>query len=266
MIAAALGVAAAAAAGASARWNWWRPAIEGIPVLMYHRIGVPPPGARHGKLWVRPADFRRQVETLLLRGYRPLLFSELSESRPEPEKPALITFDDGYADNYEAAFPTLRELGAKANVFLVHDGIGRHDGWHDPEGEPWVRMLTLERILEMQGSGLVEFGSHTMTHAHLPSLDIERSRWEIFESKARLEDKLGREVSAFAYPYGAGAFVPELRRLVLEAGYRRDFGIRQGLMPLGWAPESGPIPRLLIRGDDTRLDFHLNLTRGRARL
>ena len=271
MIATAAAVAGAAAAlGASARWNWWRPKVRGIAAPMYHKVGVPPPGSQLAKLWVTPEDFRRQLQYLKERGWTTLLFAELREieegRRKAPEKPVVLTFDDGYANNHELAFPLLKEFGMKANIFLVYETMERHNAWHDPATEPWLRMLTWEQIGEMQDSGLVEFGSHTMRHRNLPTIPLEEARWEIRESKRRLEAKLGREMVGFAYPYGSGAYVPEVRALAREAGYRYDFGIKQGISPFPWDPASGPLKRLLIRGDDTMLDFHLNMTRGRARL
>ncbi|MBI4425599.1 MAG: polysaccharide deacetylase family protein [Elusimicrobia bacterium] len=264
-------VGVAAAIGASCRWNWWRPLVTGgLPCLMYHKIGDPPPDSKLAKLWIAADEFRWQMEYLLRNGYTPLLLRELRAaelgSRTLPPKPALVTFDDGYANNYEEAYPILRELGVKGNVFLVYETIDHHNAWHDPASEPWLRMLTWKQALEMQDSGLVEFGSHTMRHRNLPSLPLEEARWEIFESKRRLEEKLGRPMTGFAYPYGAGAYAPAVRQAAREAGYPYDFGIRQGISPWPWDPERhGPLKRLFIRRDDNRFDFHLNLTRGKAR-
>ena len=235
---------------------------------MYHKIGEAPAASRLKKLWVRASDFRWQMEYLLRHGYTPVLFSELSSAASGaefPRNPVLVTFDDGYANNYEAAFPVLQELKIKANVFLVFETIGRHNAWHDPSTEPWLRMMDLAQIERMQESGLVEFGSHTMSHKNLAAIPIEEARWEMRESKKRLEEMLGRPVTAFAYPYGSGAFKPEVRTAALEAGYLHDFSVRQGIAPCPWEPGLGPIPRLLIRGDDNRFDFHLNLTRGKSR-
>ena len=253
----------------SARWNWWRPTTQGLPTLMYHKIGEHPPGSKLAKLWVTAQDFLRQMNYLKRHEYTSVLFSELRDAelgrRPMPERPVLVTFDDGYANNYEAAFPILAETGTKGNIFLVYEAMERHNSWHDPSSEPWMRMLTWAQNAEMQRSGLVEFGSHTMRHADLARLPLEEARWELNESKKRLEDKLGREMIGFAYPYGAGAFVAEVRALAREAGYRYDFSIKQGISSWPWLPESGPLKRLFIRGDDYMLDFHLNLTRGKAR-
>lgn len=260
-----------AAAGASARWNWWRPRVaDGIPTLMYHKIGDAPPRSRLAKLWVRPDDFRRQLEYLKKHGYTAITCRDWNDAEkglsPLPAKPVLITFDDGYMNNFEFAFPILREHGMKGCVFLVYETVGKHNAWHDPATEPWLRMLSWAQVLEMQDSGVFEFGSHTMRHRNLAELPPEDVRWEAKESKRRLEDALGREVMAFAYPYGAGAYQPAVRRAVIDAGYRFDFGIKQGVSPAAYDRGAGPLKRLLVRGDDNMFDFHLNMTRGRARL
>ena len=261
----------AAAVGASARWNWWRPVVAGgLPALMYHKIGDPPPGSKLKKLWVSAGKFRAQLGWLRDRGYAAVSLSDWRDAekgiKPLPEKPVLITFDDGYANNFDAAYPLLREFGMKANVFLVYETIETHNSWHNPAGEPWMKMLTWAQIKEMQDSGVFEFGSHTMRHRCLTEIPLEDARWEMTESKKRLEDALGREVLGFAYPYGAGAYDPAVRRAALEAGYRFDFGIKQGITTLPWAREAEAIRRLLIRGDGSLFDFELNMTRGRARL
>lgn len=260
----------AVAAGASARWNWWRPVVAGgLPTLMYHKIGDAPPGSRLKKLWVTAEDFRRQLAYLRDHGYTAVDFRDWRDAekgvKPLPSKPVLITFDDGYMNNYELAYPILREFGMKGAVFLVYETMEKHNGWHDPATEPWLRMLSWAQVREMQDSGVVEFGSHTMRHRNLDAIPLEDARWELVESKKRLEDKLGREMLGFAYPYGAGAYNPAVRRAALEAGYRFDFSVKQGISLLPWDREKEAVRRLLVRGDDTMYDFHLNMTRGRAR-
>lgn len=260
-----------AAAAASARWNWWRPVVSsGMPTLMYHKIGNYPPGSKLAKLWVKADDFRAQLTYLRDHGYTSITFSDWRDAekgiKSLPPKPVLITFDDGYMNNFELAYPLLREFGMKGCIFLVYETMDKHNGWHNPDTEPWLKMLTWQQIREMQESGTIEFGSHTMKHRNLSETSADDVRWELVESKKRLEDKLGREMVGFAYPYGAGAYKPEVRRAALDAGYRFDFSIKQGITRLPWKREEEAVRRLLIRGDDTAFDFHLNLTRGRARL
>ena len=79
-----LSILGLAAVGFSARWNWWRPAAKGLPVLMYHKIGVPPKGSQLGKLWVTPEDFRWQMEYLQRHHYSPIVFSDLESARQGP--------------------------------------------------------------------------------------------------------------------------------------------------------------------------------------
>ena len=137
----------AAAAAAGARWNWWRPVVSGgLPTLMYHKIGAPPPGSTLAKLWVSAADFRRQISYLKEHGYTSITFADWRDAekglKALPEKPVLITFDDGYMNNFELAYPILRESGMKGCVFLVCETIDAHNSWHDPALEPWLKMLT----------------------------------------------------------------------------------------------------------------------------
>jgi peptidoglycan/xylan/chitin deacetylase (PgdA/CDA1 family) len=260
--------ALAAFSAFSARWNWWRKKIKGLPVLMYHKIGTAPKNSKFKKLWVSPKKFAGQLNYLLKHKFTPIAFSNLEKyyqkSIKLPPNPVLITFDDGYRNNHKLAFPVLKEKNIKANIFLTYESIGKHNHWHDPDEEPWQPMLTWDEIFEMQNSGLIEFGAHTLNHANLTQVDFATARCEIEECKYRLEKKLGRTICAFAYPYGAGAYNPEIRKLVSDAGFSLDFGIRQGITPLELDRQK-PFKRLLIRGDDNILDFHFNLTRGKSR-
>ncbi|OGR50973.1 MAG: hypothetical protein A2049_03715 [Elusimicrobia bacterium GWA2_62_23] len=255
---------------ASARWTWWRSKAPGLKVLCYHKVGVPPAGSKLKDLWVSPERFRAQVKYLLDHGYTTILFSDLKKAydgkKQLPEKAVLITFDDGYENNYSVAWPILRELGAKGNIFVVYNTMGKANLWHNPASEPWVKMATLAQLKEMQDSGVMEYGSHTMNHVHLPALKLEDAAWEMAESKRQLEAAFGREMCAFAYPYGEGAYVPAVREKALEAGYLFDFSFQQGKTPWPWDRAAGPIDRLFIRGGDTLWDLALQLGRGASRL
>jgi len=259
-----------AAAAASARWAWWRSTIPGLPVLVYHKIGTPPPGSKLKDLWVSSEKFRAQVAWLLAQGYTTVLFSDLLKAHKNekqlPEKAVLITFDDGYENNYTQAYKILRELGAKGNIFIVFNTIGKANTWHNPDTEPWVNMASMEMLKEMQESGVIELGSHTMNHPNLEKIPLEDAAWELTESKKQLEAALGKEMCAFAYPYGAGAYTPAVRELALKAGYMLDFSFKQGKTPWPWNRAAGPIDRLFIKRGDNNLDLMLHLTRGVSRL
>lgn len=258
------------ASALSARWTWWRKSAPGLPVLVYHKIGRVPPGSKLGELWVTPEKFRAQIAWLLKHGYTTVLFSDLLKAHKGgaalPDKPVLITFDDGYANNYTYAYPILKELGAKGNMFVVYDTIGKANLWHDTKTEPWINMATLDMLKEMGESGAMEFGSHTMSHPDLERIPLEDAAWELAESKKQLETALGVRICAFAYPYGAGARNPSLRELVFKAGYTFDFSFRHGKTAWPWKEGYGPIDRLFVRAGDIALDLRLNLTRGGSRL
>ena len=254
----------------SARWTWWRTRTAGLKVLCYHKIGTPPPGSKLRELWVSPAKFRSQVQYLIGKGYKTLLFSDLlkayRENTPLPEKSVVITFDDGYENNYLTAWPILSELGAKGNIFVVFNTIGKANLWHNPASEAWVNMATLEQLKEMQASGVIEFGSHTMSHPHLSALPLEDAACEMAESKRQLEAAFGREMFAFAYPYGDGAYNPAVRAKALETGYVFDFSFKQGKTPWPWDRAQGPLDRLFIQGGDNNWDLALQLSRGDSRI
>ena len=267
-----LGISAAAAALAaagSARWCWWKERRGGLPVLAFRKIGEPPAGSRLKDSWLPPEKFRARLSGLLAGGYAPLFFSDLlapGGGKKLPGRPVLLTFEGAYETTYLRAFPILRDLGVKANMLVTVDGIGKADLWKDPSEEPWINMADLEALREMRDSGLVEFGSLGMTHADLEKLPPGDAFWEMAESRRRLEKTLDREIRAFAYPGGAGAYSPEIRTLAVRAGYELDFSSRQGKAAWPRDGEPGPLDRIMVRRSDTALDLRLQLSRGVSRL
>lgn len=259
----------AAAVLASLRFPWWRKTKQGLRVLCYHKVGVPPSPCLKD-LWVSTDNFRKQVKYLLDNGWKTLTFKELHEiyknNEPLPEKAVLITFDDGYQNNYTEAYPVLKELGAKGNIFLVWNTLGKVNEWHNPASEPWVNMCTVEQLKEMQESGVFDFGGHTLNHPHLTQIDPEAAITEITESKKKIEEALGRELCAFAYPYGDGAYDERVRKNALDAGYTFDFSFKEGITAWPWDREKNTIDRLYIKGCDNIWDFALHLKKGGARI
>lgn len=260
------GIGALAGAALSARWNWWRPTARGVPILMYHKVGDPPPGSRLKSLWVTVKNFRRQMLYLREHGYKPVTFAGLADlldrGEPLPEKAVVITFDDGYRNTFENAYPVLKEFGYAAVVFLVVNSIGGDNFWHDPAMEGRIPMMGWKEVEEMQSAGF-EFGSHTLTHPRLTRVWAQDARREIEGSRAEMARRLGRAPLVFANPYGDGSDDPFLQQTIREAGYRWAVSVHQGLADFAGSPYC--LKRLFIRGDDILWDFHLNLTRGRAR-
>lgn len=255
---------------ASLRWPFWKKNKEGLVVLCYHKIGTPPAGPFLRDLWVSPEKFRAQVKYLIDNGYKTLSFSDLLkiyEDKSElPKKSVLITFDDGYENNYKIAYPILKELGAKGNIFLVYNTIGKVNVWHKPQSEAWINMATLEQLKEMVAGGVIEFGGHTMNHPHLSQIEHEAAVSEINESKKAIENALGIKMCAFAYPYGDGAYNKDVRKAALDAGYTFDFSFKEGITPWPWKRDEEPLDRLFIKGDDTLFDLKIHITKGIARI
>ena len=176
-----------------------------VPIMMYHSVGYADPSELNT---VSPENFARQMAYLKNHGYHVLSLDELVErinsGKPFKHKSVVITFDDGYADNYTYAFNVLQKYQFPAIIFVPTDLVGT-------KGH-----LVWDQILEMANNG-IDIGSHTRHHAYLPDLTYEHQRDEIFGSKQILEEKLGRPVRHFAYPIGG--FSEQIKRLVKDAGY-----------------------------------------------
>ncbi|MFH1563268.1 MAG: polysaccharide deacetylase family protein [Nitrospirota bacterium] len=231
----------------SCRWNWWRRNKEGMPILMYHHIGLSPKDEKNKKLWVSAKKFRQQMAYLKKHGYSPITFKELKNGQI-PNNPVIITFDDGKENNYTQAFPILKEFGFKSVMFLIAQRLE----------------INPNQLKQMQIYG-IEFGGHTKTHPNLLKIPNDEVKNEIEGCKKELEKRLNTKIIAFSYPYGAGAYDDKIKQIVKETGYSFACGIKQGKVSL---PISDPycLKRLLVRGDDLMIDFILNLKKGRGRL
>lgn len=178
---------------------------------MYHSITEEvQPGNR---LQVSKETFRRQMHFLKKHNYKVIPLERLAdlikEKKRIPNKTVIITFDDGYKNNYLYAFPILKKYNLYATIFLIVNEIDRLK----------QDRLSWEEIKQMQDSGLISFGSHTLDHPFLTELSSEEElRRQIFDSKRILEERLAKPVYAFAYP--AGRFNGKVKNLVKEAGYK----------------------------------------------
>lgn len=188
-------------------------------ILAYHRVN---PEVRDG-LSVSPETLREHLETLRARGLRNLVLEDVIGGSIEeiPTGAFAITFDDGYQDNIVHAEPVLRALGMKATVYLVASMIDSDEPfpWLDASNgfdDLDLHMTTAQLHQGLEG-GAFTYGSHTLTHPKLSTLDRREARQEISESKERLERHLGIDVTTFCYP--AGDFNEETVDLVAEAGY-----------------------------------------------
>ena len=127
------------------------------------------------------------------------LYSYLKSHKKIPAKTVVITFDDGYQDNYLNAFPILKEYSFPATVFIPTSLIGKNT--IDKEGIKFS-VLSRQQIQEMHSSGIIDFGSHCHHHYKLTTLSNKEAEEELFNSKKILKKVLNKEVDFYAYPFG----------------------------------------------------------------
>jgi peptidoglycan/xylan/chitin deacetylase (PgdA/CDA1 family) len=172
-------------------------------ILTYHSISILSSKFDPYDTSVSPDDFAAHMQYLHEDGYQVVRLSDairaMRRGRALPPKAVAITFDDGYRDNYTEAFPVLSHYGFPATIYLVADCVGGAAVW-DGETGSQLPLMTWEEAREMQDAG-IEFGSHTRTHAALPTLPPQDAKREICASKHIIEDKLGSPVQTLAYPY-----------------------------------------------------------------
>lgn len=184
-----------------------------IPVLNYHSVTIEPGNI----VVISPAKLKEQMAYLKKNEYHPLTlgdFIAIMDGRMEaPSKPVLLTFDDGYTDNYEEAMPILKEFGFPATLY-VSPGMTETPGY-----------LNWDQIKEIQKAGW-DIQPHGMTHPSLPKLNAEEQRKEILEAKKQIEDELGTPAETFCYPFGE--YNQTTLQILEEAGFRYAFTIDQG--------------------------------------
>ncbi|MCI6151791.1 MAG: polysaccharide deacetylase family protein [Fusobacterium perfoetens] len=227
-----------------------------IPVIMYHRIiretdekGV------HG-IYVLDKVFDEQMKYLKENGYQTITFEDIKSGKYRERfnrgnKWIMITFDDGYKDNYEVAFPILKKYGFKGTIYLL--GEAKYNSWdvNNPKNpEKKFILMDDEEILEMQEYG-IEFGGHTLNHPMLARLDLEKVKKEILESKKITEKMLGKKMNCFAYPYGN--LSEEVKEIVKEAGY--EFAVATDSGDITFDKDLFQIRRIAIFPKNNMLSF-----------
>ena len=251
----------------SLRYAWWRRTVDykNPRILMYHMIKKPIKNAKFNKLRVSPEKFERQIQYLLKKGFKFFTMKELMENKNNlPEKCVVLTFDDGYEDNYTNAFPILKKYNVKATIYLVVD---RHDReWssnkkvHHNSGELRKEpKLKDKQIKEMLKSKLVEIGSHTITHPNLLKLDMNEKRKEIINSKKMIEERFNINCVSFCYPFGL--FDENDVKLAKEAKYTSATTTEKGISPLD--EDEFLLKRIAVSGKDNIFDFMLKIRTGK---
>jgi peptidoglycan/xylan/chitin deacetylase (PgdA/CDA1 family) len=196
-------------------------------VLCYHAVS----DAWPDPLAVRPSAFERQIRGLLRRGYRSVTRDGILRGG---SRELYVTFDDAYK-TVGAALPILERLGVPATIFAcssyADDGrplavpeLARQAGAYPRE----LATMDWDELREVAERGF-DVGSHTVTHPHLPELDDLRLEGELRDSRAAIEDELGRPCSFLAYPFGDED--DRVRAAARRAGYRAAFALRASRSP-----------------------------------
>ena len=188
-----------------------KPYGKSIPVLMYHSIT-----SGKGNANSLPIEaFKEQMKYLKDNDYHTITLTDLYKyfmnQNPIPEKSVVLTFDDGYENNYTAMFPVLKEYDFKATIFVITSHIDK-----DP------KFMTSKQLLEMDKYG-IDIESHTVNHDNLKLLSRDKQLKTLIQSKKDLEKTLNKKIYFFAYP--GGAYNKSAIAAVKEAGYTMAFTI-----------------------------------------
>lgn len=171
---------------------------QGTLILEYHKIN----DRTKDDYTVSTADFAAQMDALKEDGYTTISvldFLRAKKGKQElPEKPVIVTFDDGYSDNYTEALPILEKRGMKATLFMVTNDIGL-PGY-----------LSWDQLFDMEKRG-IELGSHTANHLPLTNMTLDEARDELQKSKLQMEWKGLKTIFVLSYPNGKyDKYMPKL--------------------------------------------------------
>lgn len=192
-----------------------------VPILMYHYVeNVLDKGDTiRQSLNIIPSIFEAQVKTLQDNGYTFLTAKELADildqKREAPQKPAVLTFDDGHWDLHTDVLPILQKYHIRATAYIAPGLLGGSD------------YLTTEQLKIVAASGAVEIAAHTVNHVWLKGKSLEVVRKEVKDSKDMLEQLIKKPVVSFAYPFGA--FDDQVVQVVKEAGFLTAMSTAPGI-------------------------------------
>lgn len=187
------------------------------PILLYHHISDDS-DKQDSRYNVTPAKFDEQMQWLHDNGYQTITVTQLANlifhGGEIPQRPVVITFDDGNLDNFNKAYPILQKYGYVATFYVVESYI-------NGEG-----MVSTDQLKQLIASGW-EIGSHSRTHAHLTAADTDLAS-EIRDSKLNLEERLGVKIYSFSYPFGEVS--DEVFRLASSYGYTSAVGLSESTL------------------------------------
>jgi peptidoglycan/xylan/chitin deacetylase (PgdA/CDA1 family) len=201
-----------------------------VPILMYHSISdhATP---KFKQFTVSPKLFAEHMAYLHQHRYTPMTVTQFAAALSQrgarlPERPVILTFDDGFADFYTEGLPVLRGYGFAATLYIATAFINGTSRWLQREGETARPMLTWDQLSEISASG-IECGGHSHSHPQLDTLSQTEAYGEIVQSKRLLEQHLDQDVASFAYPFGY--HTASIRQQVQEAGYTSACAVKHAM-------------------------------------
>jgi peptidoglycan/xylan/chitin deacetylase (PgdA/CDA1 family) len=228
-----------------------------VPILMYHSVATAPNDATRA-LSVAPEEFAEQMALIDGLGLTPVSTAALAagwrSGGPLPDRPVLITFDDGYEGVHRHALPVLAKHGFASTLFV---STGWLRGAYDT-GAGLDAMLDWDQVRELAGAGC-EIGGHSHTHPELDQLDDDRLREELMRCREIVTDELGAEPTSFAYPYGYSS--RRVRQAVRAAGYAQALAVGNALAHRSQGPFA--LRRVTVRRSTDAAEF-TQLLEGRA--
>ncbi|MFF7884926.1 polysaccharide deacetylase family protein [Streptomyces sp. NPDC020794] len=228
-----------------------------VPILMYHSIAAAPNDATR-ELSVGPEAFAEQMALLGDQGFTPVDTAALAASwrsgGPLPERPVLITFDDGYEGVHRHGLPVLAKHGFASTLFV---STGWIKGAYDTGGG-LDAMLSWAQVRELAAEQ-VEIGGHSHTHPQLDQLSDDALRFEVLRCKEIIADELGTRPASFAYPYGYSS--RRVRQVVRETGFAQSLAVGNGLARRRQGPYA--LQRVTVRCT-TGIEEFERLVEGRA--
>jgi len=224
---------------------------DGLRILMYHRVTDAHPGDR---LCVRVDRFAQQMGYLHEQGYQAISVSQalrwLTTGTARPARAVVITFDDGYEDNFLHAAPVLERYGFPAAFFVPSGFIASSANGCSADDRP----MSWEQLRELAARGH-EIGAHSIHHHRLTRLDPGQMSWEVRGSKETLAHHLQRPVESFCYP--AGDYNDLVKRAVKASGYLGACTVEPGANLPGADPFA--LKRTEISAFDSLWDFEKKL-------
>ena len=234
-----------------------------VPILMYHSIDDTGP-VELAPYRLSPGAFASQMRYLAEHGYYSVSLEQWAQAivagRRLPGRPIIITFDDGYVNFQQHAWPVLADAGFTATMFVVTDKVGATADWDQVTGES-LPLMSWDDLRSLQARGLI-IGSHCASHASLPTLDTEAIIDEGVRSRTRLQQELGIDTRSVAFPYGHAD--DRVREALARAGYEIAVGTWGGTSTLLHNPRN--LPRIEIFPGDDLSAFASKVSRIRPRI